>query len=962
MVKKMKRILSIFLSVLFVVTCFTAVFDAGVVKVHAETTEKENNVSRLINVVYDDSNSMLLHQRLWWCYAKYSMEVFSAMMQEKDTMNIYYMSQFYHKSKSESDSIKPAISGLSGKESNRQSNIDAIHKKATDTSGTPIQSVRKALDDLKKGSSSYTEKWLIIITDGTKFDDEKGSSFGADESKRQIDEMLRGVESYGIKVVYLAIRGDGDEEMFVPDSSDSVFVYNANGDVADGRDGILNQVTEICQRVFQRPNMLGASGSTLKFDVPVSEIVVLAQGENVNVGSISGTKKSSAQAKIRKSEASTISSTNGNKTNAAGADLNGTIVTFTPSNGAFLSEGTYNLSISADEYTVYYKPYLDVVLDVYNSKGEKVTDREIPTGNYSFEYWLTYPYGHEKYGEKLSSSVIKSLGSIDYELTCTVDGKTREITSSRTDLSEGNTEIKVTATYLNFISNSTANEFVVENWDVEELEVSLVYPVNEGGDKYVYELSTLENDKNGVTVEVTRGGSKIPSSEWSAFTAAASGDGISFNAVKNNDSTFTLYPRYCDGQISKTDTGKVRFKVTIESYKGSRVTARGSADGEIEIYNDTESVSLKVSGQTEYKLSELENGEGLTVEVSRDGEVITGSDWSAYELRCEADGLKFNVTKNDDGTFTVLPAYNGTPKDTATGDVTVTFTAKADKNGITVTGSAEETLNISNDLMKNLVIGVEHEEHYTNKNITSEDPEPYADFSVRFENGDPFTEEQYNNLVLEFDLDSEYIRIDRYELDPFTDGGTVTGKVYYKVEKESDGSYPAPKHLYGDFDCKVKAETTYGDFGAGGEYDDVLEVSDNRTFLEKFLDYLPFILILLAILFIIFAYFPIFKKYLPRKIYYRGSIPIDEPAKFYSKGIGIITMLIPFMKMKGNIAIEVGNDTLVLKLTALGKTKVKCEVDDELIKDRYRIQETLNISECKIKDRYRNSARIWQDK
>lgn len=52
--------------------------------------------SRMINVVYDDSGSMYRSDHLvdTWCQAKYSMEVFAAMLGENDILNVYYMSDY----------------------------------------------------------------------------------------------------------------------------------------------------------------------------------------------------------------------------------------------------------------------------------------------------------------------------------------------------------------------------------------------------------------------------------------------------------------------------------------------------------------------------------------------------------------------------------------------------------------------------------------------------------------------------------------------------------------------------------------------------------------------------------------------------------------------------------------------------------------------------------------------------
>ena len=62
------------------------------------TVQAETYVpSRTINLVYDDSGSMIRVGSNYvdtWCQAKYAMEVFAGMLGEKETLNIYYMSDY----------------------------------------------------------------------------------------------------------------------------------------------------------------------------------------------------------------------------------------------------------------------------------------------------------------------------------------------------------------------------------------------------------------------------------------------------------------------------------------------------------------------------------------------------------------------------------------------------------------------------------------------------------------------------------------------------------------------------------------------------------------------------------------------------------------------------------------------------------------------------------------------------
>ena len=78
------RLLSLFLIFGMMICCG--------MKTEAATTSGQG---RIINVVYDDSGSMVKSGGTFierWSQAKYAMEVFSAMMSKNDTMNIYPMS------------------------------------------------------------------------------------------------------------------------------------------------------------------------------------------------------------------------------------------------------------------------------------------------------------------------------------------------------------------------------------------------------------------------------------------------------------------------------------------------------------------------------------------------------------------------------------------------------------------------------------------------------------------------------------------------------------------------------------------------------------------------------------------------------------------------------------------------------------------------------------------------------
>lgn len=628
--------------VLSLVTVLGTLLLAMPTSVSAETTE-ENQASKMINVVYDDSNSMLLDQRLWWCYAKYSMEVFSAMMQDRDTMNIYYMSD---KDKS------PRISNLSGDRSQQQKNIEKIHNTVTNTSGTPFSSLKKAYSDLKK-VNGYDEKWLVVITDGDSFNDK--------ETSADIDALINDCAGYNIKVVYLAI---GDALVPTEDVNKGIYVYKADGNKSSGETGILSRVTQICQRIFQRPAMNTVSGNKLTLDVPASEIIVFAQGANASIGTLTNTKRTLSTVAMRSSDKDKATTNSAYKNKINIDTLNACVATFTPQSGQYIPEGTYDLNINADEYVVYYKPALDVMLELYDSEGNIATEKYIPIGSYSMKYWLTYPVGHPKHGEKIDHNSYNA----EFSLLCTVDGVTRELTSDNVDLGGGETTIKVVAHYLNFISTDASLKYVVEDFTINKVDVEVEYHQQN------YLLSTLETENEGFTVKVTKDGKSIPAAEWEPYVLNINIKNPDFKVVKNNDSTFTVYPRYSSDGRNKTATDDVEFKVTVSASNGHRVTDSGTCEASINIYDDIKAVSIGIN--IDEQNITCDNKNFATQDSSRKLTI----DWNGNPLTKEQyDALKLSV-KIDDPKYAARveldPFVEGEPT-----TATVYFELIPDENG-----------------------------------------------------------------------------------------------------------------------------------------------------------------------------------------------------------------------------------------------------------------------------------------
>ena len=587
--------------------------------------QETSNVSRLINVVYDDSRSMFLGGLNAWAQAKYSLEVFSSMMQENDIMNVYFMSQFDGKYGNAAIGRAPLISGISGKDSLKQENIDKIHTTVSKASGTYFGAIDAAYENLKTEGSKYDEKWLVVITDGDSLSNGNDSGVRSDPVG-YLNNKFKNTVSDGIEVAYLGIQPSNGNAI-VPAVSESVRVYNAAGNKPNSEDGILAKVTEICEEIFQRPPVK-SNGGSIDLSIPVSEIVVFAQGSNVSIGNLAGANKFETSSKISAADKKYATTVEADRNVAGTVELSGTVATFTPASGNYFDAGSYNISVTADEYVVYYKPCLDVVLKIRDAQGSIVTDDVIPIGNYSAEYWLTYPENHPRYGDKISTSLF----DVTYQLYISTNGGRKErLTANNFYLDIGqNTEISVTASYLNYISSDKAQKFAaVEDFTVEELKVELELHQ----EKYI--LSRMKDENEGMTVKVSKDGAPLSGDDWNRCGLELIAEGVDFNVTKNGDSTFTVKPTWKNGDRASTATGEVNFQAVATISDGRKPTHKGAVLGCIEIYDDVTAVKLGVTvdNNNDSLKSDAfnESKPSITVKVDWAGNPLTKEQYEALK-------------------------------------------------------------------------------------------------------------------------------------------------------------------------------------------------------------------------------------------------------------------------------------------------------------------------------------------
>lgn len=511
---------------------------------------------RVINVVYDDSGSMFrTGGRLvdTWCQAKYSMEVFAAMLGEKDQMNIYYMSDYEH-----GTSAEPRLQ-LAG-ENGAETNVGQVHAEKTVAGNTPFNAVKKAYSDLN--TTAANEKWLIILTDG---------EFQGVNGQEGIDDFLA-QKSTDINVMFLGMGANAGGITEKP--NDGIFYVEAQTSRQ-----ILKNVTDICTRVFSSHKLeVNVGAKTVSFDVPMSELTVFAQGANVSIDGIKrddGTlvRSSRAPVEVKYSECDAT-----NYSNQPVKDLLGKIAVFKDDFPA----GVYTLDVSgAETVEIYYKTNIEVAAYLTDSQGNEVEDiSDLAAGDY------TLSFSFVKAGTKERVAESKLLGNISYEAVVTNNGVTHEKLYANGDqiaLEEGSLSIDVTAVYLDHYSVTTNLSYDI--FKDKEITFSLLQNPD-----YTVASQGFERDDD-IMIAVKIDGKEFTAEQWDAFEAPQIQlvqDDRDFKIdlegpQKTSEiGVLKMEPVFPGGKPSTGTYRNVDYKITYQQMQGSE-TWRGDMTGTVKL-------------------------------------------------------------------------------------------------------------------------------------------------------------------------------------------------------------------------------------------------------------------------------------------------------------------------------------------------------------------------------------------
>ncbi len=392
--------------------------------------------TRVINLVYDDSGSMIQDDTGknvdTWCQAKYAMEVFAAMLSENDTMNVYVMSDFQSGTSGKPKLVLRGADGVKG-------NVAKVHGMVTTAGNTPFNAVKKAESDLENVKAD--EKWLVVLTDG-EFED------GA-MKQSEIDNFFS-KKSDSINVMYL---GMGANAGAISESKDNNIYYVK----AKNNKEILEKLTKIGTQIYNRDRLeVDLNSKSISFDIPMSELIVFAQGEKVAINQIKNSKGESFKStenpvSVQYSEKAATNYSN----ILIDKSLRGSIATFQ----ANFEEGDYILDVSgAKTIEVYYKP--DVEIAAYLKKGNKeVTNlSDLEAGKYKIDFSLVKA-GTDK---KIKSS--KLLGDVQFEAQVVNNNSKHDKLYKAGDtitIEEGPLTIDATAHYLGYHTVDTHLDYSI---------------------------------------------------------------------------------------------------------------------------------------------------------------------------------------------------------------------------------------------------------------------------------------------------------------------------------------------------------------------------------------------------------------------------------------------------------------------------------------------------------------------
>ena len=511
---------------------------------------------REINLVLDESGSMFLDENgpiTLWSMAKYSLEVFAALLSPSDKLNVYRLSD-YGPNKS-----GPTIA-LAGSQSASE-RVAQVHDLPLMGGSTPWRAVTAASEDL--ATSQATEKWLVVVTDGV-FDAPDGSG---DVSPQEVETYLETLaKETGARVAFMSI-GDGAAEISGGEQRDVIRVK-------DGPE-LLEGMTTFANTIFGRTFVsLDDGAEPWSIDVPMAEVVVFAQGPDVSIGSAE-----SSAGPIDPVES--VSVAWAPNANFSFERPDGSIGTFTPTADEALEgvlaryesipAGEVRFSVSnARQVDVFYKPDVEFGYTITSQSGTDVGN-VLAAGE---PYQLNYGF------RDAACNPVQSELLDPVEYTADIVANEQIV---QPGLTPGSTIELPTNTY-------TLNVSAVYRGGTAAAAIPLIVNASTGEDLFVSQMAEFPPPEEGLgftySIIQPNGDDRLPTSEeWAAFDPSSvrieSSGNLEYELLKNTDiGSVTLLVRAPGGDVFAADTGTIDVTLYPPSEQGR------AASAEFTIIND----------------------------------------------------------------------------------------------------------------------------------------------------------------------------------------------------------------------------------------------------------------------------------------------------------------------------------------------------------------------------------------
>ncbi len=589
--------------------------------------------SRIIHLVYDDSGSMIADPETkyktyvdTWCQAKYAMEVLTAMLGENDKLNVYYMSSYNlvknHDFADCKSKIKPQSAGIlnvhgSTNASIIQQNVNTVQENTTIDGDTPFCPVVDAYQDLKLNiNDAKDNKWLVILTDG-QFED----------STSEVTQKYYNDFAKDVNVVVLSI-GKLVDTTIVPDEANGLFIRHAQTS-----QDVLNELTQIGNRIFQRNTIPIAADNTFSLQIPMKQIIVFAQGQGVDVTSLTNSQKqksnrpiTSVRATQPKLEHATLRKRDLLKIDeiirGTNGKLNGQLATFSGfRDKRYFAPDSYHVDFAGDEsqnVQLYYDPFVGVGIHVTDTQGQAVDPKTMQPGKYHVDLHFENPDSHETIDNQLLKNPKTGEDPVIHG-TITITGMNpdtgEEIQISKSDfdmstdfdLQPGQrAKIEYHGRFLeyNTVSSDGSGGAFVLPFQVPKPKLSLAPNADGNGQNQAgYGITGAGFHEDGKPLHFALEAKdyydkpvEISDTDWSRLNLKVEPSEIAgivktLEIKKNPDRSFDIIPHFVEGGFADIASQKAELTITPE-IQSDTLDVEGSFKGLLDFHNDIEKDEL----------------------------------------------------------------------------------------------------------------------------------------------------------------------------------------------------------------------------------------------------------------------------------------------------------------------------------------------------------------------------------